>query len=219
MSQTFKLLDTHVECSLPGGIVKAISFSDFKAVIESVVSDSSEEPNLFLPSNCFVFSKSSTDIKLSCYYPGEKREVQYVKTRGGSASKMTIPFPNMIINFDLKNDNNRWVVANAQYLSTHKRLSQLPLKRPKEGDEGVWIAPLPNTFGGGRMCYGNNSMPSGFTDNLRGLDWYFQFLFATPFNSDLSINSLKSSFSTSAWMEFLSECDEFPYDMLSGYNP
>lgn len=152
-------------------------------------------------------------MKLSCYYPGEKRTIELIERSGSKAKKHKIPFPNIIINFDLKQENDRWVVTQARYLCTDKKLSQLPLKRVDTGDENIWILPMPNTYSHGSMCYGRNTMPSGFTDNFRGLDWYFQFLFSTPFNTDLSIPSIKGG-GVVPWISLLSSKDEFPYDQL-----
>jgi hypothetical protein len=72
------------------------------------------------------------------------------------------------------------------------------------------------------MCYGGNSMPSHFQDNnLQGLNWYYQFLFESPFNNDLGLRSLKEEVVAQDWFKTLETAaknnEPFPYEKLRGY--
>jgi hypothetical protein len=213
MAQNFIMHSTHVEFETPTGLMKALSFADFKCLIDKAVEATEIEEPILLPSNCYLISRAGDNMKLSCYYPAAIREIEFIRRVDGKPKKHTIPFPNMILNFLLTKSADKWIVKSVYYYCTDKKLSQLPLRAVTTQDEGVWNSPMPNTFGDAHMCYGRNSMPSGFVDNFRGLDWYFSFLFSTPFNSDLNISCVKGTHPAD-WINELSGMTEFPYARL-----
>lgn len=137
-----------------------------------------------------------------------------------TAQKFTIPFPNIIITHSLQKEGEDWRISDTRYLATHKGIGELPLDRfleRSDTSDGIWVLPLPNIYSEGRACFGENTMLYRFSKNFRGLDWYFKFLFSTPFNEDLQIRSLKTQHTVSEWIQYLSTQTEFPYDKLVDY--
>lgn len=71
------------------------------------------------------------------------------------------------------------------------------------------------------MCYGRNTMPVRFAEgSLRGFDWYYQYLFESPFNSDLGLYGVSGK-SVNEWFALLAERaangQTFPYSDLVGF--
>lgn len=205
-------------------IDKKITYEDFQAIMSKAldvrVNNSIE--GFSLPSNCFYFAKSGTEIQLSCYYAENVSEIKF-----GSA-KYRVKFPNTIISHKLQKiaGNNNWQQRGAKYFVTDHKVSALTKKFIYQVDhpDRVWLFPFPNTYGDGAMCYGGNSMPYQFTSgNLAGLNWYYQFLFESPFNNDLGLRSVSGDPSITGWFNKLvtaaKEDKPFPYEDLRGFKP
>jgi len=215
------LSKTHVT-TLVDGVPKAISISDFKGVINAMTSEDEEKvPPISLPYGCFMFNRSGEHLYLNCYYRGTVSELKF-NNRDGKKNKYMVPLPHVIISFTLKKVNDSiWQVMLVKYLSTSKSVSQLPdnifFNKP-QGEHGIHKFPFPNMYSDDKMCYGGNTMPVRFTNNLRGLDYYYQIITQAPFNSDLGVNGLTQSFTPEHWFTHLSGMKEFPYDLLSNIN-
>ena len=217
----FLLYKTHAITSV-NGVEKAISVPSLKSILSSLSSETEEEvAPMCLPFGCFMFSRKGEFLYLSCYYKECMAEIKYDPRDPGSGKieKYTIPMPNVIISFTLKKaEKNTWQVHEATYLSTSKSVTQLPdndMIRSFNPKIGVYKLPLSNIYPQGKMCFGNNTMPVRFTDNLRGLDYYYQILTLAPFNSDLGVNGLKQTYQPRTWFKHLSTLKSFPYDLLS----
>ena len=176
-------------------------------------------PGALLPSKTFFFARLAGKIRLSCYYPGEVRPVNY----NGIVRDSVVP--NIIISHELQTYNDAWTVQSSKYFCTPKPVSAMPDKfiNARDPSLGVFVLPFTNTYNDGRMCYGGNTMPSGFRgNNLRGLDWYFQYLFETPFNGDLGVSALRVRANPDDWYARLASLaandQPFPYNELDGFN-
>lgn len=213
------LYPTHV-ATIINGVSKSISISDFKNILSSVSSgdEGTTVPPMALPFGCFLFNRTGDSLYLNCYYNEVNAKVFF---NSGSRCKeeYLIPIPNVIISFILKKvDNTYWQVDQVKYYSTDKSVTQLPedkfldLVKPSIG---MYKLPMPNMYGDNRMCFGGNTMPVRFTNNLRGLDYYYQILTQAPFNGDLSINGLTSSYSARGWLDYLQDEQKFPYHLLT----
>jgi hypothetical protein len=208
----------HVTCEV-GGVEKSIHIDDFTNMLELMSSGRPKVMNpISLPAGCFAFVATDTQINLSCYYPEVIREIKY-KPNGNKEVSFVIPFPNLIITFTLKKDIDKmWVVQSANYFCTTKKITQLTDKEfivKREPSQGIFRLPFPNVYGSDTMCYGENTMPARHNNNLRGLDYYYQFLFTSPFNNDLGVSGLTQSFTPEAWFKHLSKLGAFPYELLS----
>ena len=215
-SQKFTLFPNYVETDL-GGIKKAISLLDFKAIIDNLLQVEQKLTQISLPFNCFSFSKSSTEIHLSCYYPERIVKVTHLPHTSKNGVNYTIPFPNTIISTKLSLQDGFWVVYGTKFFCTNKKVTQLPENEilwNSNYPNGIWSIPFPNFYSSGDMCYGRNTMPSKFNNNLRGLDYYYQVIFESAFNDDLGINSVKTSITPTNWFKKLSSLTSFPYNEL-----
>jgi hypothetical protein len=202
-------------------VEKRVSYEDFNAIIGAVVNHRNEEQmeGFQLPSNCFYFAKSSTTIQLSCYYAERVADMRHMN------KKYTVRAPNFIISHQLTRHNSKtWKSTGSRYYATNAKVGNLPKTFiwGVDGNKHIYLSPFPNTYSEGNMCYGGNSMPTQFTENnLRGLDWYYQFLFESPFNNDLGLRAVSGEPSIEAWFKKLADAAKdnkpFPYESLRGF--
>lgn len=218
--QELKLFDTHVEINT-GNSIKAIRLEVLKSMLDSILGESSDPSPILLPFNTFAISKTSSSLQLSQYYPGEKKEIMYLPRGMDVAVKFTVPFPNIIISHSLVSNlvsgGVGWKSNGTSYFCTPKAVTALPEKSIFKLDkgEGIFDMPFPNFYGGGAMCYGSNSMPVLFNNNLRGLDYYHKVLTVAPFNNDLGIRGVTGvGDGVLSWLTELSKLETFPYDRL-----
>lgn len=221
LKQDISLYESHVEIHLPGGVKKAVSIEDFKRIMNDAfgIRERSATRSFSMPSNVYYFSCSDTDVRLSCYYQSRKAKIRHLN------KDYVIILPNVIISHILTKGvkNGEWKLSNAQtrYFCTNQNVGNLPHAHltQRSPNSGIFLLPTTNMYESGQMCFGNNSMPANFTDNnLRGLDWYYQFLFDSPFNDDLGVKAIGQNMEPSEWYAYLADLAEkdkpFPYDKL-----
>jgi hypothetical protein len=216
-----KLFGDYVELDLGNNLKKCVSYPDFRQILGQVVTEQVKEeiPGILPPSNMIFFAITGKEIKLTCYYPSSIRPLQY------HDQKMEIVTPNMLISHILKKDGKDWIVQSSTYLCTDNPVNKLPKTFINGIDHKnrIYLSALSNTYNEGRMCFGNNSMPVRFRDdNLRGLDYYYRFLWETPFNDDLGLYALsRGDHSVSSWYHSLEDLAKnnksYPYERLQGY--
>lgn len=215
----FKMTSTCVVVK-SNGIDKFISLDSFLSALSASSSTGQGETldGVLLPSNTFYFARSLTKIQLSCYYSGGIRNLKY-----GSWDRPSV-IPNIIVSHALTKSGDAWSVATSRYFVTDLPVSGLPNRfiNSVSHEEHIFAMCFTNTYSDCRMCYGSNAMPQTFRGNsLRGLDWYYQFLFETPFNDDLGLSPVKDRPSPATWYSKLAALAEegkpFPYEDLVGY--
>lgn len=219
-SQTFTLFPNYVEAKL-GNIKKSISLLDFKAIIDGLLNVDSKMTQLSLPFNCYTFGKSSNEIRLGCYHPERIMEIKHIDRSSGKPKAYTVPLPNVIVSSRLTLKEGVWAVQDTKYFCTNKKVTQLPednIIMEADKKNGIWLMPFPNFYGDGRMCYGRNTMPTRYSNNLRGLDYFYQVIFESPFNDDLGIPGISHTRSPANWFKELAALTQFPYEKLSGAN-
>lgn len=220
------MLTDHVEVEVHTGVKKKISYADFKDIINRALNQVESAPIIagtLLPSNTIFFSQTNNSIFINVYHPGCIREMLYHRDGG---KKRKVVTPNIVMGFEMRKDGEDLIVAKALYFCTDLPVSRLPRNwiGGASHSQGIYELPMSNTYGGGTMCYGSNSMPARFKDNnLRGLDWYFRFLWETPFNDDLGVRAVARLDTVQGWYNELQKiADEggnFPYTRLAGYAP
>jgi hypothetical protein len=203
--QDVRLYSTHVEVSV-GGIQKAVSLFDFKEILDSMLT--MHEPSIpafKVPNGTFHIATNGSLMQISCYYPAAERVIKY-----GDSRTFKVPFPNVIISHQLKKKDKQWHVEKTKYYSTPKAVGSLPDKFIMDTSRSneIYLIAIPN------MYFGNNTMPKVFTDNLRGLDYYFQVIFDAPFNNDLGVRAFSSHTNVAEWFDEWSKLSEFPYEKL-----
>lgn len=197
---------------------KVVSLLDFYQALGAQLDSAEAFDEFLLPHGVIQFKRSKKELELVCYYPSVRKTIQFDTKL--ELKEYSIPFPNVLIKFKLSaSSEDSYRVDSVGYYATDK--APADLKIPSEGlsrnlSERIWTLPLPNMFEGGRMCYGRNSVQVQFSKNLRGLGYYYRVLTDSPFNSDLYIHELSrgSNRNPLEWIEFLSECEEFPYNAL-----
>jgi hypothetical protein len=223
-SVAVNMLPDHVEMETTPGVKKLISYASFKEIVNRALNNTVSDPviaGMLPPSNVIFISQSESTLNINSYYPGGNRDMLYT---GASSGKMHIVAPNIIIGWTMRKEASDWIVSSANYFCTDLPVGKLPRTFINKvlHTKGIYDLPMSNTYGGGAMCYGSNSMPARFKDNnLRGLDWYFRFLWETPFNDDLGVRAIGSNMRPSAWYTALAKQAKdnkvFPYVDLSGY--
>lgn len=214
------LFSEYAELTLSANNRKQISYKDFREMLGRIAV-TNELPSLsgtLLPSSVIYIAQAEKKLYLNTYYAGCNRQMIY------GSEKINIVTPNIIISFILSKDRDDWTISQVNYFCTDLPISKLPkefIGAVKHSDH-IFCLPMSNTYAEGTMCYGSNSMPARFKDNnLRGLDYYFRYLWDTPFNSDLGIRAARGDVSVSGWYSNLKALaltnSGFPYDRLKGY--
>lgn len=212
-AQDVRLFSTHVEVTI-NNLKKNISLETFKEILDGMMVESdSTIPAFQLPYGCYSFAVSGTSMQIGCYYPSSKRTIIYKP--GDREYKYEVVMPNVVIAHFLSKDKNQWVVDRTKYFCTSKTVTQLPEALLMQSDRGnnIFLIPISNMYDNGEMCFGNNTMPRRMTQNLRGLDYYYQILFDAPYNNDLGVKALRLG-SPVDWFPQWAECTEFPYQRL-----
>jgi hypothetical protein len=220
MIQECHFMESGVRVILTGGLEKVISLDDFRTILNSAIGqvESTILDGFNTPSNLFYFAKSASALQLSCYYKGGIRPVNY------NGTVRDFLMPNIIISHQLSRESDKvWLIGDSKYFCTDVGISKLPKTfiNGVDGSKRIFLLPMSE----GRMCYGENVMVSKFTENnLRGLDWYYEYLFQSPFNADLGIKSLSEDYrvNVSTWYEELASLAKmkdavFPYHKLRGH--
>lgn len=213
------------------GITKEISISDYVTTLLTLVDLDARNETFQLPFGTFRFGSMSDGGKsLDCYFPETRKTITHTDTYGkdSTVTSHEIPFPNTILSFTLRENNDtsngKFKVTSVKYfitkdsptklqdnISFSERISSLSAK-------GLYLMPFTNFYNDGRMCYGNNTMPILFNYNLRGLEYYYQVIFSSPFNNDMGIkaNAVKglSRDSPKKFYESLATFEKFPYECL-----
>lgn len=214
-----KLFPTHIEAKV-NKLTKTISLANFRDIIDRLLKSSVSMETMALPYNTMLFARSNSTMQLSCYYPGKKLEIKHMNDSMSRAiKKYLIPVPNIIISHTLRNEGVHWLVESTRYFATNKTVTALPentIINSPDPSNGIHIVPFPNFYGDGRMCYGQNTMPLRFTNNLRGLDYFYQILSIAPFNNDLGLNGVSRNTASSPadWFTKLSKLEEFDFSLL-----
>jgi hypothetical protein len=195
-------------------------FEALKARVEGEGVDSSGScKGISLPRGCTWFGQKGPVMELNVLVPACTREVNF---RG---RKYKIPVPNVLIYFKIENRSSKLHVVAVKYFCTDREGGAVPtsLITRIDANQRVWLLPMPNTYAEANMCYGENSMPyEQPLDNLRGLSWFYEYMFASPFNNDLGVKALASNREDGeAWFKYLAklstEGKPFPYSRLYGY--
>ncbi len=213
------LLKDFVEVEISKNVKKQIGYKEFREILGRGINDTTDVKieGLLPPSNLIFLSQTAKQVRLNCYYSSAVRDMLY------GSQKLRIVTPNVIISHTLNKDGEDWVLANTMYFSTDNPISKLPrtfISQVSNRDR-IYYHAMSNTYDLGNMCYGGNAMPSRFKDNnLRGLDYYFNFLWTTPFNDDLGIRGASYD-SVRGWYRLLADLAKekkgYPYDKLRGW--
>lgn len=229
--QEVVLLNDSVVVKGVGGLSKPVSYEDFLSAISKATNTLSKDSKLsfLLPSGTFYLGVSPNSIDISCYYPESKKPFSY--STSSHRENFEIITPNIIVSNTLRKERDDWIVDGTRYMVTDRPISKLTTDRFLFGPDrtkGLYIMPFTNAYDSGTMCYGNNRMPGRFiNNNLKGLDYYYSFLWDSPFNDDLGLRGkvvLPDSISgVRGWYHHLRDLakkgEGFPYKLLNGYAP
>lgn len=221
---TADFLQESIRLHLGNDYFKYVSYEDFLSILGALIGDESAgqaaQP-IWFPPGVFFFSKNTLSVKISMYYPECVRGIMY-----GAHTRRSV-VPNIIISHELKaNGADKLRSVSTKYLTTNKTLAELPRKfYNSPGDTGMSTMPFGNCYTDGGLCFGTNIKIVDFTlPDLRPLHWYYDMLFTTPFNNDLTISALRTDRfrnNPAAWYEHLAtlatEGAPFPYKDLRNF--
>lgn len=167
-----------------------------------------------LPDGVFQYGQNKNTIEMNLYYPERKVTLHHMD------SKYEVMLPNVIIYHMLRWENDFWQVVDTRFMCTDKAVGALPemvpdMIRRQNNSRNIWNLPIPNMYEDCKMCFGGNTPPVRFGANLRGLQFYYDIIFESPFNNDLSIRGIQHSSTPSTWLKFWRDAgDKFPYDQF-----
>ncbi len=215
------LFDTHAEIAYGENKMKRVTHEAFQSILNTVLAvpeKTVEIPGISPPTNMFFFRQSATQMLISSYYAGGVKDLLY------NSRKMKIAVPNIIVSHTLKKDGEDWLITDTKFLCTDLPPSKLPRTFIQSVDHHarIFLLPMSNTYDDGRMCYGNNQMPMRHKDNnFRGLDYFYRYMWETPFNNDLGIRAIRDRHDVGSWYNILAQAakdgKDFPYHELNGY--
>lgn len=222
---TVDLLQDAVRLHLGKGFEKLVSYEDFIDTISKLMDKNKEIDKLsklWLPPGVFYLAMSSRKMEIACYYPECQRDLTYHARNATKAITRKSVIPNILISHVLTKDKgDTWGVSDTRYFCTDKPLQELARKCYFSLNDGLSLMPFTNTYTNGRLCYGQNVRTSQVTvPDMRGLHWYYEMLFTTPFNDDLGINAISyANITVPTWYQLLAnlaiENKPFPYDKLN----
>lgn len=221
-----EIRDTHAKVFISDKAAVNISLSALAATFSDLtrVRDRELEITGFrIPTRTYLVKESKDTLKIGMYEEGSVKTIQYHQRGANAAKEVTIPFPNFVVTATLekklKDSTNMWFCNpdNVKFFATSKKVYELGENFITSRDPAnkIWTMPMPNFYGGANMCIGYNSVSHylPLTD-LSGLARYFDILYNSPFNDDLSIRDLREAMNVHSWIEFLSTRTEFPYESL-----
>jgi hypothetical protein len=210
-------------------IKKEITIDNFYGILSGYISKTEKTGSLLLPFGCFkILNYANGNKDFYCYYPEARKTITHTSSRSSSTKKTyDIPFPNLVIVFSLATEKvgtTKFKVVSVKYLATKLTPAQIPDNLDITGQgisraTGMALLPFTNFYGDGGMCYGGNVMPVKFTNNLRGLDYYYQVIFVSPFNDDLGLKAMNAvdglkTETPSSFYNSLTKFKTFPYEAL-----
>ncbi len=210
--------------------IKVISIENFLDIVNKTIKPDNvpdNSPGFQLPPGTFYFNQSSESIKLMVFYPETRADVTY-DTRSSKAKDRYIVvkdvcIPGVITSITLTKAKpgspSAWTVESVKYLATSLTFSSLPsefLSSPRLRNSTYYM-PFNNFYNHCGMCYGSNSMPYAFNNDLRGLAYYYKVFLTSPYNSDLSPDNRlfsKSGHDPVEYLKDLATRTSFPYTEL-----
>lgn len=218
-----------VGVQLGSHMTKYIALVDFVKMFSNAVqaSQASAMEAISYPEGVYAVGRQADGICVGLYRRGGMRDVLYEYYESGRVPRK-MPAPNVVVNLKLAQRSDGWFVESSRYFCTDKTFGQLgsEIHMSPNPSARMWLLPYTNMYEGGDMCFGANSMPRVFpTDNLRGLAYYVDVIWASPFNNDLGVKSAIQEYrgNPESWYNLLAEYGErgepFPYEKLKDYTP
>lgn len=213
--QEIRIYANYVEAESKG-VKKIFSLIDFKNMLDRQLQVEFRLENIALPAGTFMFGKSNNEIQISIYYPERKMDLKYTPRYENPVEYKGCQMPNVIISHVLKLQQNEWVITQTHYMCTDKKINELPdnaIMHYPDRRKGVYSMPFPNFYEQGNMCYGQNVMPNRYKNNLRGLDYFYDIIAISPFNTDLGLRTSDADMNANIakWFEYLQKLDKFDY--------
>lgn len=211
---------------------KTISHTQFLSGYQHAFKKKLEEENqgeesslIRYPYGTIGVSHSDKTLNVVMYYSARVAEVIQFQ-RENIVNIDNVPLPNVLIHVKMnkrrnsKVDGIKYVVENAFFYCTDMQPSSIPdsFIKTRENTKHIWALPMPNMYGSGAMCFGDNSIISNYGDNLSALSSLYDTLLGSPFNSDLSVPSIRRNHTPYEWLRHLSGMEVFPYSDLSNFD-
>lgn len=216
------LMENAAKLHLNNGTTRIVSYTDLIQTMLSFL-DKAQESKVatlrVLPPNVYVIEEGVGHMNLGFYFP---ERVQNVNFLGDVLPRIV---PNIILTVYLSrgagDKKSDFKFRDARYYCTNLPLARIPKEIVTKTGPSIMILPFTNVYAEANLCMGQNSIISDFlNNNLSGVSWFHDMLWASPFNNDLGVKALKpgSSFRdqpASAWYKHLAQLAQdgkgFPY--------
>lgn len=187
------LLENAVKLHLSNGTTRIVSYVD---VVQTMLSflDKAQESKVatlrLLPPNVYAIEEGVGHLNLGFYFPERVQNVNYL----GDVKPRIVP--NIIMTVSLtKGAGDKkldFKFRDARYYCTNLPLARLSKEIVTKTGPNIMILPFTNVYGEANLCMGGNSIITDFLANdLRGVSWFHDMLWASPFNNDLGVRALK----------------------------
>lgn len=208
-----KIFNKYVEVMSNSGASKFVSLNEFLSMISAVSGVIREEEPLLLPVNTYAVIRGPESMKIAMYHPEVRRSIQH------NDDTYEISWPNTVLVLSLKMNerDGSWIKGHASYFCTPKSLGELNgfIPSAHSADQGIYRMPFPNFYENYEMCYGGNTMPVSFPkSDVRGLKYYYDVIFVSPFNNDLGVRGFRDVDEPRDLFRTLRDNPTFPYERL-----
>lgn len=222
--QSASFTESFVQVSLASGLTKNLSWADFVKIMMEVNGSIQSAPlrssPFLLPPNTYYFNPQDGVIDLNVYHPSAVKKCTFY----GKDYQCRVP--NIVLSFTLKFDikTGKGGVNSVKYWCTDKPAGNMPVGPITNHNhkQGIYLLSMPNVYERADLCFGQNVMPSQVINfDLRGLHWYYDVMWNSPFNNDLGVPGLKNNRDVETWLKLLAQKatdnQPFPYEMLRGH--
>ena len=213
------ILPEGVRVHVGNGVRKMISMPHFLEAISATLAevDATNQDSWVLPRGTYFFQTSRHEVKLALHFQEGVHELTFM------TSKKKRVTPNIVITISLtKASKGGWVVNTVRYYCTPLRYEELDRNCwPERSDtKKIYTLALGNIYENSTMCYGSNDVIRQLPGtDLSALYTYYTMIFDSPFNADLSVQSVSGDYrSPRDWFDKLAILAEkgkpFPYELL-----
>jgi hypothetical protein len=219
------LLENSVRLHLSNGTTRMINYADFSSTLLTFLDKANETSGSitrFLPTNVYVLEEGPGHLNLGFYFPETTKNVNFM----GNIRKSVVPniILNVLLSRGVGSKKYDYKFRGAKYYATNLPLSRLSKEMIKGTGPNIALLPFTNVYDNADLCMGGNAVLQDFPNNdLRPVGWFYEMLWASPFNTDLGLKSLKgdSRFKRdpSVWYSHLAKLatdgKPFPYEELN----
>ena len=218
LAVSIDLLDKVARLTLANGMTKLLSYTQVARLINKYLETQEIVTGLKLklPPNVFALNLNSSSASLSMYFPTNIRPVNF---HGQSLPRV---LPNVIVTVSMSRNGEDFKVTDVQYFCTSLDFPEFPrdIVTSENRARKITVLPFSNIYDTGKMCFGQNQMVRDFKKgDLKGLLFYYDSIWLSPFNNDLGVKALRGgNYNVDTWFQLLANLaikgEPFPYQHI-----